>query len=251
MALIPEVVTYRITSKCNNRCGYCYGPSRDLSEMNFASILKMFDLLRNLGVNAIVLTGGEPLDRDDIEEIVLELSKFQFRIFLDTNNDTNFQNILRILDFYKGKTKRPILRIGTVVTKQNIDQLISIGNLIRDYPVDIWKIYEYIPQNNAYSNRGEFDVSSTLFDKTVNEIIARFRTKCKIIISRRINRSRAYFFIQSEGNVFMPVDDGNVCREVTIGNIFDHDIFEKWRKFVLEGNYIENVEKTFDYHFQP
>ncbi|MBU2595923.1 radical SAM protein [Patescibacteria group bacterium] len=280
MKPFPEIVSFRITSKCNNNCKYCYGPPQNLEEMNFLKLKKLFHLFSQNGVKAIVLCGGEPLVRGDFEDIIKELRKYNFKIFLDTNGDLffkysdlilknvdviglpidfpnksyrnsdNLDNILRILNFFKEKPKKPIIRIGTVVTKDNIDKLEKIGDLIKDYPIDIWKIYEFIPQNvNAVKNKSLLEVLPEQFDEATQKIKDKFSKYFKIAISKRKDRTNAYFFVASNGNVFMPVDDFNLCREVEIGNVFDENIVEKWKKFISENNYIDNAKATFNYKF--
>ncbi len=279
MKTFPEIATFRITSKCNNNCKYCYGPQKNIEELDFLRLKELFHLFSQNGVKAIVLSGGEPLVREDFEEIVRELKKLNFKIFLDTSGDLffkysdliaenvdvlglpidfpndsyrnsdNLHTILEILNFFKNKSKKPILRIGTVVTKDNINEIEEIGNLIKSYPVDIWKIYEFIPQNNAVKNKSLLEVSLQQFDETTQRIKDKFSDFFKIVISKRKNRTNAYFFVASNGEVFMPVDDFDICREIKIGNVFDDDIIEKWEKLASENNYQDNAKVTFDYKF--
>jgi len=250
-----------------------------MEELDFLKLQKLFLLFSKNGVKAVVLTGGEPLIRNDFENLIKELKKHDFAVFLDTNGDLffthqdliaknvkvlglpidfpndsyrnsdNLGNILNILDFFKDKPQKPTIRIGTVVTKDNIDKLEKIGDLIKDYPVDIWKIYEFIPQNNAVKNKSLLEISSEQFDEATQKIKDKFSNHFKIAISKRKDRTNAYFFVASNGNVFMPVDDLNICREVIIGDVFDDDIIEKWRAYISENNYTDNAKVTFNYKF--
>lgn len=165
-------------------------------------------------------------------------------------NKDNLKAVLNILDFYQGLKRRPTIRIGTVVTKDNIRRLDEIGKLLKNYQIDIWKIYEFTPQNpNAIENRSSLEVSEEEFNKVTQEVKDNFSDYFKVIISKRHARSRAYFFIGSDGVVFIPVDDGDICREKKIGSIFDNDILDKWERAVSKENYVKNAELTFDYKF--
>lgn len=278
MSNFPEIVTFRITSRCNNNCKYCFAP-KNIKEMGFSELKKLFYLFQKRGVKAVVLTGGEPLLRENISDIFKELKKCNIKIFLDTNGDLffnykdkidkyvdvlglpidfpdssyrnkkNLNTIIKILNYYKNKNlNKPIIRIGTIVTKDNINKLISIGELLKNYPVDIWKIYEFTPQNiNAIKNKLALAVSQKEFEEAVR-IKDKF-LNLKLVISKRKDRSYAYFFINPDGIVFMPIDDLNICKEKIIGNIFDEDIIERWEKEVSQDNYLNNAKETFNYNF--
>jgi len=279
MKKFPQVITYRITSRCNSNCKYCFGP-KNVREMGFKKEKEMFGLLHKGGVKAILLTGGEPLIRSDFGEILKELKKYNFKVFLDTNGDLfskcrdliskyvdviglpidfpnrsyrnkdNFNNVLEILSYYKNKQKRPVIRIGTVVTKDNFRKLNKIEELLKNYSVDIWKIYQFTPQSvNALENRLSLEITQKEFNEVTKEIKNGFSNFPKLIISGRKDRNAAYFFINPDGTVIVPIDDMNVCRENIVGNIFNEDILEKWEKLIHKEDYINNTKLTFNYKF--
>ena len=75
-----------VTDRCNFRCTYCmpkevYGesfkflPKDEL--LDFDEIYRIADTFAKLGVNKIRLTGGEPLVRRNIEELIAKLSKIK------------------------------------------------------------------------------------------------------------------------------------------------------------------------------
>ena len=68
-----------LTEKCNLKCGYCYGGSRNggdlkprLSDDALFKLIKAFSFM---GIDKIRYTGGEPLLRENVEDIVKETSK--------------------------------------------------------------------------------------------------------------------------------------------------------------------------------
>lgn len=277
----PDIITIRLTSKCNNNCKYCYaGPKSNKREMGYLKLKKLFGIFHERGVKAILLGGGEPLVRKDFGKIIRELRKQGIKIFLDTNGDffsrhkslilnyvdtiglpidfpdssyrnkTNLQAILKALTFFKGQKKRPKIRIGTVVMQDNFNKLNQIGELIKDYPVDIWKLYEFIPQyGNSSKNKRSLEIPPDKFDKVTQEAKRRFSRYFKVLISKRKNRTNAYFFVDSNGVVFMPVDNPSFCGYVIIGDVFEMDIVEKWEKLVLKSNYKNNISATFNHNF--
>ncbi len=68
----PEVIGWGITSNCNLSCPHCYVAStrRQKHELGTQECLRLVDSMANLGVQTIGWTGGEPLLRQDLEEIV-------------------------------------------------------------------------------------------------------------------------------------------------------------------------------------
>jgi cyclic pyranopterin phosphate synthase len=64
-----------ITQRCNFRCDYCHkegeGCSRGVSEeMSADEIIRVAGIAVNLGISRIKLTGGEPLMREDLCDII-------------------------------------------------------------------------------------------------------------------------------------------------------------------------------------
>lgn len=274
----PEVITFRITSRCLNNCDYCYGP-KGISELSFEQLIPIFNLLKKGGAKSIVLTGGEPLLHTDFEKIVLYLSSLRFRIILDTSGDNffrynylinslasdlglpldetnaqesyrriaNFKTRLKILEYYKNlRTIKPSIKIGTVVTQQNIFNLDKLAKFISNYPVKRWKLYQFIPiGHNASFNKDFLSVSDEEFLKSAYRLKNKLFRNFEVVISPRLERSRAYFLINPNGSVILPEDQNNSCRERIIGHILDPDIIKTWFRYTSGSNYITNAGSTF------
>jgi len=67
----PELAAWEITRNCNLSCPHCYTAStRHLkNELTTQECLKLIDSMKALEVKVIGWTGGEPLLREDLEEI--------------------------------------------------------------------------------------------------------------------------------------------------------------------------------------
>jgi len=70
-----------VTQNCNLRCGYCHregetGPGSS-SEMSVDEIVKIVKVAVGLGISRVKLTGGEPLYRKDIVDIVAGIGKLR------------------------------------------------------------------------------------------------------------------------------------------------------------------------------
>jgi len=97
-----ENIVYEITDACNSRCEHCniwQKPSSKnmLEPKDIENILKQ-DIFKHLKV--ILLTGGEPVLRDNIEEIIAVIHRVRpnVRITLSTNGIL-FERVLKIARF--------------------------------------------------------------------------------------------------------------------------------------------------------
>ncbi len=79
-----------ITNRCNLNCLYCHHdgmlPSKD--EMTPLEIEKITKIAKDLGVRRVRLSGGEPLIRKDIVDIVDKISQIGFKDISITTNGT-------------------------------------------------------------------------------------------------------------------------------------------------------------------
>ena len=90
MSYVPHVVAWNLTRRCNLECAHCYiaaGPHESAtSELATAECLRIVDEL--LAVNPapmLILSGGEPLLRDDLAEIAAYASRRGATVVVGTN----------------------------------------------------------------------------------------------------------------------------------------------------------------------
>ncbi|MEE8573980.1 MAG: radical SAM protein [Thermodesulfobacteriota bacterium] len=88
----PDVVIIEVTHRCNLKCVHCYNPSdkkaatQDRTDPSSENLLRFMGTISNPGRVAIAFTGGEPLCRSDIEELVSGARAIGFEnIHIDTN----------------------------------------------------------------------------------------------------------------------------------------------------------------------
>ncbi|MFO7966227.1 MAG: GTP 3',8-cyclase MoaA [Archaeoglobaceae archaeon] len=96
-----------ITSRCNLRCFYCHregetspqGSTQDLSkkEMSVEDIKRICDVFYDLGIKKVKITGGEPLLRKDIFEIIQSMPPFK-EISMTTNGMLLAQNAYELAE---------------------------------------------------------------------------------------------------------------------------------------------------------
>mmetsp|Transcript_1182 Transcript_1182/g.2879 ORF Transcript_1182/g.2879 Transcript_1182/m.2879 type:complete len:315 (+) Transcript_1182:6391-7335(+) len=65
-----------LTPKCNMRCTYCYETPEEPKTLDRAFLSRIIRVFSELGVNKVKLTGGEPLLRKDIPDLVRDINSF-------------------------------------------------------------------------------------------------------------------------------------------------------------------------------
>lgn len=111
----PKNLIFEITQRCNGDCMYCYNvwkndgfyPKGELTARRIKRLLKK--VLKESKANLVTLTGGEPLLREDLEEIV----KFLRDLYIEVNIITN----------------------ATLLNDKRINRLIELGISIFEVPL--------------------------------------------------------------------------------------------------------------------
>jgi radical SAM protein with 4Fe4S-binding SPASM domain len=91
MEYTPFIISWNITRRCNLRCSHCYLDASELEqggddELTTREGLKLIDSIAGLNPHAfLVLTGGEPLLREDIFELASHASSTGLMVLLGTN----------------------------------------------------------------------------------------------------------------------------------------------------------------------
>ena len=181
-----------VTDRCNLRCVYClpeenieWKPRKEL--LTFDEILRVSAVAVRMGVNKIRVTGGEPLVRNGIEELLAGLKelpgletlavttnavllsrKFNqvrssvdaFNISLDTFRRDRFHSLTgrdKLPDVLNGIDKvldagYNNLKINAVVMRGvNLDELLDFARFTEDRPVTV-RFIEFMPfSGNAWS----------------------------------------------------------------------------------------------------
>ena len=92
--LIPSVLAISPTMRCNYNCQGCYSRGRPTdNELSTDELNALFTEAEELGIHSIILTGGEPLLRDDMLDVVAQHRWLLF--FLITNGSMVTPEIAR------------------------------------------------------------------------------------------------------------------------------------------------------------
>lgn len=83
----PTIVDFCITERCNLQCRHCFVSYKknNLKELSTKGLKYIIDRLYEAKVFKIIITGGEPLLREDFFELVKYAKRYPFYLGLNTN----------------------------------------------------------------------------------------------------------------------------------------------------------------------
>jgi Predicted Fe-S oxidoreductases len=100
---VPMLVSYAVTKQCNLSCKYCTQNLYDFpgEELNTAQSKKMIGEMAQAGTYLLMLSGGEPLVREDIVELAAHAAGCGLTVAMSSNGSLlpQRQEILRHLDY--------------------------------------------------------------------------------------------------------------------------------------------------------
>lgn len=269
-------VDWQITGECNRKCAFCFGPSRQSAALDKKTIFFLVDLFHSIGVRQIGITGGEPLLRPDIEDVLSYIHEKEILIYLSTNCDFyarhkkiikenvsvlgvpldgstdaihskhrgagNFAAILNALDDILGHDIK--VKIGTVVTKHNYNDLHGIERVIHAYDENLlfWKLYDLILYDRNRQCADDLYVSPDDYRSSLRSLGSRVPAD-KIIHHSLEKRDGSYFLVRPNGDVFVPRLRSRMSTEILLGNLLTTPmpvILDKWSHHVNSQGYMQD-----------
>ncbi|MFW9938750.1 MAG: radical SAM/SPASM domain-containing protein [Candidatus Thorarchaeota archaeon] len=99
---LPVAMTFAITYKCQCKCVHCSAGrhlKKDKKELSTEEAKKLIDDAQKLGVTIIAFTGGEPLLRDDVFELISYVDKRKAMPVIFTNGQfLTEENVNKLAD---------------------------------------------------------------------------------------------------------------------------------------------------------
>lgn len=241
---LPIEIMIEAESACNFSCRFCYNHNsfakngRQEHKLSESIIKKIILNTAQAGIRIIRFTGGEPLLRRDIFDLMAFAKKQGLEVRLNTNcsliNSRNFvkfkdivDNILVPIESFsnaeedkisgykntlKKKTKAikalakiniPVLRVGTVATRENIKNFDKLAGLILNLPINEWEFYRPISSGEHREQLTKKDIK-ILASKIIN-IFA--RTNKRVSIANALP--------------FCILNDKNILNSISSGALFD------------------------------
>lgn len=226
-----------LTNRCNLKCIYCHreGETRDIkNEMSIKTIKNIVEASRTFGVNKIKFSGGEPLMRDDLEDIIKGLSGLK-DISATTNGiflseraaglaDSGLSRINISLPSLSPAKYRQVTGgdIGKVLA--GIDAAVRCGltpvklNMVLLKGINDTEIKSMIDFIRRYEGKVILQLIELMdFQKTagyrvdINEVERYLESKTSEIKERKMHRRKKYFIDGAEVELVRPIDNSHFC----------------------------------------
>lgn len=267
-ASIPSV-DWWITSRCNLACDFCYGPvpRRDPIERREA----IFSALRNCSAVVVTFCGGEPLLVRKVDQYAASLSAHGKYTVLNTNGsllrkrlsqgfqlafdvvgisiDGSTPTIHRAMrgpnaDLDEALSAAAVisqyggirLKLATVVSNVNRDDLGSLARIVRELQPDIWRLYQYSIRGAQNTGQLRHSLSADEFDELVDHSAA---LAFPVPTARSSEAQTAgCLIVDPDGNVLQPSDVGYEHR----GNCLTESLDDIWAKIPARSLILENKQ---------
>ena len=266
-AEIPSV-DWWTTTHCNLACDFCYGPvpGKDPVERRPA----ILDALAASSARVVTFCGGEPLLIRKIDEYAATLRQRGKSTVLNTNGELLRRRLdqgLRLADFtmvgisIEGSTpeahramrgekagldevieaarlvaKEPgvSLKLATVVSGVNRDNLPALARTVRDLAPDIWRLYQYSSRGDQNRGQQRHRLADDEFQRLASQV-ADLAAPVPTAPSTEAE-TEGCLIVDPAGNVLQPVG----TRYFRYGNCLEEPLDRIWTEIPARSTIVNN-----------
>ncbi len=80
-------VDFHVTAECSQECPYCWGPQGFAGVVDTATAQRIIARVKDVGATRIVFTGGDPVQRADLAELLVYAKTCGLEVALSTTGD--------------------------------------------------------------------------------------------------------------------------------------------------------------------
>ena len=104
--------TWSITGRCNLKCKHCFqgAPNKSVHDLSTEEALKVIDILGENFITRVNITGGEPLVRPDLEELLAAFKRNHIKLCMISTNGVMLNE--RIFSLFKKYDMQPSFQIS-------------------------------------------------------------------------------------------------------------------------------------------
>jgi len=264
---IPSV-DWWTTSHCNLACDFCYGPvpGKDPVERR----PDILEALAASSARAVTFCGGEPLLFRKIGEYAAALRRCGKSTVLNTNGELLRRRVdqgLRLADFalvgisVEGSTPQVHremrgdkadfdevmaavrlvarepgvgLKLATVVSGVNRDDLPALARTVRDLAPDVWRLYQYSSRGDQNTGQQRHSLADDEFRRLVEQV-ADLAAPVPTAPSAEAE-TEGCLIVDPAGNVLQPVG----ARYVRRGNCLEEPLDHIWAEIPARSTIINN-----------
>jgi len=253
-AVFPRRVDIMPTARCNDRCKFCWGPNRSIKDgLTTDQWFVLIASLVNQGLTDLCCTGGEPLLRQDTGLLMLVARALGLNVTLSTNcsflkdqlrlttnvlkyineigipidgssalvngllrtdDPKQFDKALQSLEMVRADYPQVHTTVRTVVTLQNQDDILNIGQVLTTHRPHRWKLYEFTPLGYGQVNQARMEIPRDRFEQIVRACEAKF-PDLNIEPQFSSRQSEKYLFVGPNGDFYAIAED---LHHVLFGN---------------------------------
>lgn len=203
----PKIITINVTDYCDAKCLYChYWRSKKYVPMCLSTIYDFIDASAKMGVKAIRISGGEPISRNDLPQIIQKIREVDIVSMTCTSAKKEFLPIQKVIEsgldiisvsldildetkfkLLRGYSVKPVIdnlhKLITLRDKHQFEIIISTV-LTRINVQHLRPLLSFIKDNNFLLNVTPFQ-NGNVDDRFQNEIT--FREEDRLIIKDAVN----------------------------------------------------------------
>lgn len=196
----PKEIIIEVSSICNFNCNFCFNEKGERGEMSKYEIKKILDHIADLEIGILRFTGGEPFLRPDLVDLIEYSNNKNLSVRINTNGSLLTRKVVKKLkgkvdgvlisiqnsdpgkeDMTAGRknvllkkmkaikylkdANIPVIRVGTVISKESVKDYNSLFKLIKKLNVYSWEWYRQVNKNKKEL------IEPKLFEKLADKIL--------------------------------------------------------------------------------
>ena len=208
--LVPLVVSWNLTRKCNLKCSHCYinaTPTELKNELTTEESYNLIDQIAEVSRPLLVLSGGEPLLRKDVYDIIRYGAARGFRMGLGSNGGLIDSEVAKQLkeaglatasisldsskqsqhDEFRGvvgswnkaiqaikalREHNILVQVNTTLTQDNYDQIDDVMSLVEQIGVENFHLFFLVPTGRGAKIA---DLSPEMYESMIKKTFAKTR----------------------------------------------------------------------------